>query len=55
MKEYMCEDMFTPEGVPMKSPTNAGMRGSQNWKYDRERNRYDNEKEEKKSALLTHC
>jgi hypothetical protein len=34
MKEYMCEDMFTPEGIFMTSPHDCGMCGEQDWKYD---------------------
>jgi hypothetical protein len=30
MKEKMWEDMFTPEGVPMTSPHDAGMKGRSN-------------------------
>jgi len=55
MKEHMwCEDMFTPEGVPMKAPTNAGMKGAQNWRYDREQSRNTYEREESKTATLSY-
>ncbi len=42
-----CEDMFTYEGVPMTAPTNAGMKGAQHWRYDREQKRHDHEEQEK--------
>ncbi len=52
MEEYMwCEDMFTPEGIPMKAPTDAGMKGSQNWRYDREQCRYGHKKESETACL----
>ncbi len=54
MKEHMwSEDMFTPEGIPMKAPTNAGMKGAQNWRYDREQSKYAYEKEENETAALS--
>ena len=34
MKKNMCEDVFTPEGIPMTSPHDCGMSGPHNWKYD---------------------
>ncbi|KPK72236.1 hypothetical protein AMJ87_05270 [candidate division WOR_3 bacterium SM23_60] len=48
------EDMFTYEGVPMKAPTNAGMKGTQNWRYDREKRKHEpeQEKEEEEPAVL---
>jgi hypothetical protein len=39
--------MFTYEGVPMKAPTNAGMKGAQNWRHDREQKKHDYEEQEK--------
>ncbi|MBN2620854.1 hypothetical protein JXB22_07160 [candidate division WOR-3 bacterium] len=30
MREEMWEDMFTPEGIPMTSPHDAGMKGRGN-------------------------
>ena len=39
------EDMFTYEGVPMKAPTHAGMKGAQNWQYDREKMKHEPEQE----------
>ncbi len=53
MNEHMwCEDMFTPEGVPMKAPTNAGMKGPQNWKYEREQCRSDCQQKQTKTPSL---
>jgi len=48
------EDMFTYEGVPMKAPTNAGMKGTQNWQYDREKMKHkpELENEEDEPAVL---
>jgi hypothetical protein len=34
MKEKMWDDMFTPEGVLMTSPFQAGMSGPMNWKHE---------------------
>ncbi len=48
------EDMFTPEGIPIKAPTNAGMKGAQNWRYDREQSRYIYEKEESRTAAASY-
>lgn len=52
------EDMFTYEGVPMKAPTNAGMKGTQNWQYDREKMKHESEQEneeEEPAVLLCVC
>jgi hypothetical protein len=48
------EDMFTYEGVPMKAPTNAGMKGNQRWQYDRGTMKYEPEREseEEEPAVL---
>gem|GEM_PF-2899373 len=55
MKKYMwSEDMFTPEGIPIKAPTNAGIEGAQNWRYDREQSQYAYEKEESKTAAASY-
>jgi hypothetical protein len=37
MKEKTCEDMFTPEGIPMTSPHEAGMPGTMYWMNGRKR------------------
>jgi hypothetical protein len=37
MKEQMWEDRFTPEGVPMTAPTDAGMAGPQNGQYEHQK------------------
>jgi hypothetical protein len=48
------EDMFTPEGVPMTAPTDAGMKGSQNWRYDWIQPKYDYEREENTTPSLSY-
>ena len=54
MKEKMWEDMFTPEGVPMTSPFDCGMEGSQNWMYDREKYRRENMKGSNKTPAMAY-
>ena len=51
------EDMFTYEGVPMKAPTNAGMKGTQKWQYDREKRKHEPEEEteEEPAVLILLC
>ncbi len=55
MKEQRwCEDMFTPEGVPMTTPTDAGMKGSQSWRYSREQSEYEFKREENTTPSLSY-